>query len=298
MRQAVLWIATSLLSAQIIDTMWDSRVTVSDTVNKRLNVVDGFTVRVIQPKRRNRKGLKVRYGTSWYYLHVIQANEVYIDSVRLNNHGKRVYLLIASPDKVIPWRLPSELTMRAQYLKGMVDNVDSLIKAYRKNIRRNERAIDSLRCLLKGKPYRPDVRRRKRLARLLKRKKDSTATDTVIPPPVELPLSEENKMLVREQMHKRQKEIQFWKREIKIYREFKANKRGRSAPKFFTRYYFRRGFKYDIYAQIYGLPTFYRDQHWLNPPIGKPKSPKHRVEHGAFGIKTWKVRMDSKKKEK
>ena len=66
------------------------------------------------------------------------------------------------------------------------------------------------------------------------------------------------------------------KRDIKLYRKFRRNKGGRAAPKFFTRHYFRKGLKYDIYGQVYGLPTYVDKEVWEPVQVARQRRKRMR----------------------
>ena len=234
-------------NCQILDTMRDPNISASDSINKIIRtkaLIDGVQITLMSPRRVNRKGVRVRFGTSFYYLHVLKAKEIFVEQEPLKITGKRTYILVSSPLQILPYRLPDSLVLRAQYIKGMVDNLDSLIRAGRKKIRRLKREIDSLKIVSGQANIWIKLRRL-----FLKRTKMDT-------------LSPQQRDSIKIEIKKKKAQIRIIKKDIKIYRKFRRKKGGRSAPKFFTRHYFRAGLKYDVYGEIYGLPTFVKEHVW------------------------------------
>lgn len=125
--------------AQLIDTVHDPFVTDDDTLNYRLvNVVQGFTLHILDPLIKTGKGLKVKNGFDTYYIHVVYSEEVYIDSVPLRYSGQPMLLAVASLDKRL--KLPDStdtLTSRALFIKGIVVEED---KKRRKEREKAEKA--------------------------------------------------------------------------------------------------------------------------------------------------------------
>ncbi len=256
------------LHSQVLDTMRDPNISASDSINKIIRtraLLDGVEVLIQTPRRGNKKGVKVRYGTKKYYLHVLKCKEIIIEGEPLKFQGKRTYLLVSSPMKILPYRMPDSISLRAQYIKGMVDNLDSLIKAKRKEIRKIKRERDSLKIVIGEANFWTKIKRV--FVKVVKK-------DTI---------SQETRDSIRLEIKKRNKQIKTRKKDLKIYRQFKRKKRGKSAPKFFTRHYFRKGFKYDVYGQVYGLPVFVEQHVWepvvsnkvrrkkIKPPVKKER---------------------------
>ncbi len=243
----IVFLVITRVNSQIIDTMRDPNISASDSINRILrtkSLIDGIEVTLKSPRRVNRKGVKVRFGTSFYYLHVLKAKEITVEKEPLKITGKRTFLLVSSPMKILPFRLPDSLTLRAQYLKGMVDNLDSLIRAGRKEIRKLKKEIDSLKIVSGQANWWIKFRR----LFLKKTKKDT--------------ISPEELDSIKTEIKKKKVRIKIIKKDLRIYRKFRRNKGGKAAPKFFTRHYFRKGLKYDVYGEIYGLPTFVKEHVW------------------------------------
>ncbi len=247
--------------SQVIDTMRDPNISASDSVNKIIRtraLLDGVEVLIQTPRRGNRKGVKIRYGTKNYYLHVLKTQEIFIEGEPLKYKGKRTYLLVSSPLKILPYRMPDSISLRAQFIKGMVDNLDSLIKAKRKEIRKLKREKDSLKIVIGEANLWTKIKRV--FVKVVKK-------DTISP---------ETRDSIRKEIKKRTIQIKTRKRDLKIYRKFRRNKRGRSAPKFFTRHYFRKGLKYDVYGQVYGLPVFIEQHVW--EPVVSTKARRKKIK--------------------
>jgi hypothetical protein len=246
---------------QIIDTMENTEITLSDSVNRFMNIVDAFEVEIQDGHVVNRKGLKVRYGLKKYYLHVVKSPEVRISGAKIANRGKPIYLLVVAEQKRLARELEPRSLWRAQFLKGMIDNCDSLIKAMQEQIQILKKEVDSLKKV----SHTP----RKLSKQAYKRRKKQRVVTS----------ADSTARLIA--MKKAQ--IKSYKEEIRMYQKFKQNKGSKSAPKFFTRHHFRKSFMYDIYGQVYGLPS-QPDFSYLEPPVGEPKTEKHSLK-SQWGVK-------------
>ncbi len=117
-----------------------------------------------QPQRITKKGYKIKNGYDTYYIHVIRAREVwikitkvkqdssriydvqkyfvyhglepsYLDSAKIINRSNvPIYMAIASNQKKIP-TFKTSFTSNALFIKGMIDNTDSLIRYHENEIK-------------------------------------------------------------------------------------------------------------------------------------------------------------------
>lgn len=129
---------------QLIDSVHDPFITTDDSVNlEAVKVLDGFTIHILEPEGKTRKGYKVRNGFDNYYIHVVYTEAVFIDSFPLKYNGQPMLLAIASLDKKL--QLPDSadtLTSRALFIKGIVVEEDKKRKKAREKAEAD--SLDSL----------------------------------------------------------------------------------------------------------------------------------------------------------
>ncbi len=145
------------LEGQIIDTIRERCITQKNSVNDNINIISRMVVTAKQPQRVTKKGKKIKNGYDTYYIHVIRAREVwikvtkvkqdssiiydvqkyfvyhglepsYLDSAKISNRNNvPIYLAIATKTKKLS-DFKTHFTSNALFLKGMIDNADSLIR--------------------------------------------------------------------------------------------------------------------------------------------------------------------------
>ena len=154
----------STLNAQIIDTIRERCITQKKVVNDHINIISRMVVTAKQPQKVTKKGKKIKNGYDTYYIHIIRAREVwikitkvnqdsskiydvqkyfvyhglepsYLDSAKISNQSnKPIYLAIASTSKKLP-TFKKSFTSNALFIKGMIDNTDSLIRYYENELK-------------------------------------------------------------------------------------------------------------------------------------------------------------------
>ncbi len=161
----LLWIIFSFpLNSQIIDTIREKHITQKKSVNDNINIISRMVVTAKQPQKITKKGKKIKNGYDTYYIHVIRAREVwikitkvqqdssiiydvqkyfvyhglepsYLDSAKISNRSNvPIYLAIASNLKKLP-TFKSSFTSNALFIKGMIDNSDSLIRYHENELK-------------------------------------------------------------------------------------------------------------------------------------------------------------------
>lgn len=163
----------STLNAQIIDTIRERCITQKNSVNEHINIISRMVVTAKQPQKVTSKGKKIKNGYDTYYIHVIRAREVwvkvtkvnqdssriydvqkyfvyhglepsYLDSAKISNRNNvPIYLAIASNRKKLP-TFKKSFTSNALFLKGMIDNADSLIRFHENELKNTNYLIKKL----------------------------------------------------------------------------------------------------------------------------------------------------------
>jgi len=163
----------STLNAQIIDTIRERCITQKNSVNEHINIISRMVVTAKQPQKVTSKGRKIKNGYDTYYIHVIRAREVwikvtkvnqdssriydvqkyfvyhglepsYLDSAKISNRNNvPIYLAIASNTKKLP-TFKKSFTSNALFLKGMIDNADSLIRFHENELKNTNYLIKKL----------------------------------------------------------------------------------------------------------------------------------------------------------
>ncbi|MCS7073896.1 MAG: hypothetical protein NZ108_05465, partial [Bacteroidia bacterium] len=119
------WLIAFGAYAQVIDTIDDRNLTKNDTINFFLTVINGLEVEVENGEIINRKGKLVKYGWDCYYIHVLKTKKLTVNGAPMMTRDRDIFIAVAAPVKKIK-EMPSPFKSRALFLKGMVDNTDSL----------------------------------------------------------------------------------------------------------------------------------------------------------------------------
>lgn len=155
---------SNILHSQIIDTIRERCITQKQSVNDNINIINRMVVTFKQPQKVTQKGKKIKNGYDTYYIHVIRAREVwikvtqvrqdssriydvqkyfvyhglepsYLDSAKISNRNNvPIYLAIATKSKKLP-TFKTSFTTNALFIKGMIDNTDSLIRFHENEIK-------------------------------------------------------------------------------------------------------------------------------------------------------------------
>lgn len=150
--------------SQMIDTIRERDITTKDRVNQYINIISRMVVTAKQPQRVTRKGKKIKNGYDTYYIHVMRSREVwikitktfkdssyifdvqkyliyhglekgYLDSAKIiNRNNVPIYLAIATKSKKLD-HFKTTFVSNALFLKGIIDNTDSLIFVHEQDVK-------------------------------------------------------------------------------------------------------------------------------------------------------------------
>jgi len=271
-------------NGQLVDTIKERCVTIKQHVNAGVSIMSPMKVKILKPEIINRKGYKIQNGYTTYYLHIIKSKQIelkvilpkedtilefdpnlytlsdsaielhkstiqyaYMDSAKLANRERPTYLAICSTKKKIKSKdFESTLESPIVFLKGMIDNTDSLIKYYKKIRKVSASKEDSLEIEFKSTSF-DDEKERKRLYAEW--------------------VASQNKV----------EEDKWYLNLYQDFRKAKRTKRSKGLLKFFMSKYFAVSLKYTILSNPYGLPKFpYEDP--AKPKQMEPQQDKHKVK--------------------
>jgi hypothetical protein len=227
----------------MIDTVEDPNITVSDSVNKRLSVLKGFKVLIMEPEVVTNGGVKVKNGFDTYYIHVVAAKDIFVDGAKVKNRGERTFLAISAHSTSLKLD-SSAIESRALFLKGLVlgENPKQKGEDLKKRAERSKKEADSIK----------------------------TVVDSTFMP--ELELIEKAKYL----RYKAEQDSMG----SEAYAEFsRTGFKGNDVARFFLSRYFARSEDYNGWTHPYGLPEIIPAEKQVLPvPKKKGKIPKEKKE--------------------
>ncbi len=137
-------LAASTLRAQIIDTAEDPNVTQNDSINRRLSVLTGFNVEILEPELISNNGFRVQNGFAEYYVHVVSAKVILAEGVMVMNRGERTYVAICTQQSNL--KLDSNIRSRALFIKALVlgDSPEQKQSDYAKRAKKSRALADSM----------------------------------------------------------------------------------------------------------------------------------------------------------
>ncbi|MCS6905635.1 MAG: hypothetical protein NZ576_09720 [Bacteroidia bacterium] len=138
--------------SKIIDTDINARITPSDSIAFDIRKNRFLEVTLFSPKLVRYKGKKVKSTKGKFYVYVIRCPKLAVNGLEVQKGPREVYLAVVSKQKRI-YRLPDSIRTTANFLKGVVDNADSMVKFYKEQLLINKKDADSLVKLMKKSNY-------------------------------------------------------------------------------------------------------------------------------------------------
>jgi hypothetical protein len=230
--------------AQVLDTDINARIIYNDSLTFDIRKNRFLQVTLYSPQLIRRRGKKVKTSKGKFYVYVVRCSRLTISGEEVQKGPFDVYLAAVSKQKKIR-SLPDSLPTTANFLKGVVDNADSMITFYKQRLLSAQKDADSLIKLIKSSPY-PGLALYSQFQKI----DEFISTDWYY---------------------------------YHLFRIFKYAKRKKKLPQFFLSPYYNQRFLHtNINKMPYGLPQIEQDTLVPKPSIlgflsGKSKSEKTGV---------------------
>jgi hypothetical protein len=142
----------SLAYSQVLDTDINAHITYNDSITFDIRKNRFLQVTLHSPQLIRHRGKKVKSGKGKFYVYVVSCPRLTVNGFEVQKGPKDVYLATISKQRRIH-SLPDSLPTTANFLKGVVDNADSMVKFYKQQLLSNKKEADSLVKLIKGSRY-------------------------------------------------------------------------------------------------------------------------------------------------
>lgn len=227
----------------MIDTVEDPNITANDSVNKKLSVLKGFNVVILEPEVVTNGGVRVKNGFDTYYIHVVAAKDILVEGVKIRNRGERTLLAISAHTANL--KLDSNaIASRALFLKGLVlgENPAQKGEDLKSRAQRSKKEADSIKTVVDS-TFMPELELVEK-AKYLRYKADEDSLGS------------------------------------EAYAQFaRTGFKGNDVARFFLSRYFARSEDYNGWTHPYGLPEIIpAEKQALPVPKKKGKIPKEKKE--------------------
>lgn len=226
--------------AQEIDTPSYRAVTENDSINYWIDLRGSLNVIIQGPEFvQSNKGYPVKTGFRTVYLHVVKCQQASINGGKIPNKGKDMYFVICTDKRKIPSD-PGEIKSKASFVKGLIDNSDSMA-VYIRLFKEFKTIGDSLKALKEADPenFSREMNEKLGKARMIQ------------------------KVML---------EV------VYMYQSLSRAKKRKDLLLFFLTHHMHRSLQYSVVSFPLGLPKYFLEEQEIRPEDYKLRKPRRRIK--------------------